>query len=349
MELAALIERYQDPLECRYGTRITANQEHALSAIGACRTARYGEMVLECADCHRQQHCFHACGHRSCPRCQNHDTTRWLDRQRSKLLPVHYFMVTFTLPFELRALAQQHPTSVYNALFACASSTLKDFAVNDKKLGASIGLTAVLHTHSRRLEYHPHLHIVVPGGCIDSRRRQWKKLRGKYLFNEFALAKVFRARMLEALRQLNLPLPESVPGKWVVDCANVGKGEPALKYLSRYLYRGVINERNIIADDSKQVTFRYTDSETGETQTRKLDGEAFVWLLLQHVLPKGFRRARDYGFLHGKATALLSLVQQILRVHIEPPLPTARPVMHCPHCNATLRIIAFIAPAWRAG
>ena len=349
MELAALIDRYQEAFRLRYGSRLSRAQANALGAIQACRTARYGEMVLECTSCQSQQRCFHACGHRSCPRCQNHDTTEWLDRQRQKLLPVDYFLVTFTLPQELRNVAIQHPKALYNALFVCASSTLKDFAINDKKLGAAIGLTAVLHTHCRRLDYHPHVHVVVPGGCIDTQRRQWKKLKGKYLFNEFALAKVFRARMLEALCRAGIVLAQAAPKKWVVDCTHVGKGEPALKYLSRYLYRGVVSEANIIADDGRQVSFRYTESKTGDNRTRTLDGETFVWLLLQHVLPKGFRRARDYGFLNGKATSLLRLVQQILRVLIAEPALTSRPAMRCSLCKADLRIIAFIAPAWRSG
>jgi len=157
-------------------------------------------MQLRCTSCDWQQVFFNSCGHRSCPRCQNHDTTRWLERQMQKLLPVEYFMVTFTLPYELRALARQHQATVYCAMFACAASTLKSFGANDTKLGADMGMTAVLHTHSRRLDYHPHIHLVVPGGCLNRRRRQWKKLHGHYLFNEFALAKVFRGRLLEALR-----------------------------------------------------------------------------------------------------------------------------------------------------
>ena len=170
----------------------------------------------------------------------------WLDRQQAKLLPVDYFMVTFTLPYELRFLAWDHQVLVYNLLFACASSTLKDFGVNPRYLGANIGMTAVLHTHNRRLEYHPHVHVVVPGGGVDKAKKQWKKKKSKYLFNEFALAKVFRARFLEALTSAGLGIPRSVPKKWVVNCTRAGTGLSALKYLARYLYRGVIGESNIV-------------------------------------------------------------------------------------------------------
>jgi len=349
MELASLIKQYQVPFYARHGATLLPVQKQLLNGIVHCRTERYGEMVLRCHDCSEQQRCFHSCGHRSCPRCQNHETTQWLVRQRQKLLPVEYFMVTFTLPYELRPLARQHPTTIYNALFNCATSTLKDFGINDKKLGASMGLTAVLHTHSRRLDYHPHIHVVVPGGCLNRQRRQWKKMKGKYLFNEFALAKVFRGRLLESLLSSGLSIPNKVPDKWVVDCRHVGKGEPALKYLSRYLYRGVLREKNIIANQNGKVTFQYVDAKSGKTQTRTLKGEDFLWLLLQHVLPKGFRRVRDYGFLHGNAKKMLMLIQWILHVVIERKETDSRPPFICPVCKGAMQIIAFIRPAWRSG
>jgi len=114
-----------------------------------------------------------------------------------------------------------------------------------------MGLTTVLHTHNRKLDYHPHIHVVVPGGGINQKRKQWKKLKGKYLFNAFALANVFRARFIDALNTNKLTIPKNVPHKWVVNVQNVGKGLPALQYLSRYLYRGVISEKNIIENKKR--------------------------------------------------------------------------------------------------
>jgi hypothetical protein len=258
-------------------------------------------------------------------------------------------MATFTLPYELRALARNHQKVIYNLLFACASSTLKDFGLNPKHLGADIGMTAVLHTHSRRLEYHPHLHVVVPGGGVDRARRQWKKTKGKYLFNEFALAKVFRARLLAGIKAAGLALPAELPKKWVVDCKHVGKGRPALEYLSRYLYRGVISEKNIVSSRDGEVTFRYTDSKTGKTLYRTLKGEEFLWLVLQHVLPKGLRRVRDYGFLHSNANKTLFLVQLILQVAIEAAAARPRPAFKCPQCKSAMEIVRYIRQAWLSG
>jgi len=290
-----------------------------------------------------------SCGHRSCPKCQNHEASQWIDRQQGKLLPVPYFMATFTLPYELRSLTWHHQKVVYSILFTCVSSTLKDFGLNPKNLGAEIGMTMVLHTNNRKLDFHPHIHVVVPGGGIDKRRRQWKKKKGKYLFNQDAMAKVLRARFLAALNEAGFSIPRNIPSEWVVDCNHVGKGLTALKYLSRYLYRGVISEKNIISNQDDEVTFRYIESKTGNTQYRTLKGEDFLHLIMLHVLPKGFRRVRDYGFLHSNAKKLLSLVQLVLQVFIKGIKQRPRPVFKCPCCKSPMVILGFRQTAWKPG
>ena len=349
MRLASILDQYHDLFQAKYGSRLLPGHLRAIEAISRCRTPQAGELFVQCLGCGHATWQPHSCGHRSCPQCQNHEASLWLDRQHAKLLPVDYFMATFTLPFELRLLAWYNQAIVYNLLFACVSSTLKDFGLNPKNLGANIGMTAILHTHNRRLDYHPHIHVVVPGGGVDKAKKQWKKKKDKFLFNEFALAKVFRARFLQALNNARLCLPNSVPRKWVVDCTHVGKGLSALKYLSRYLYRGVISEKNIVSNQNGQVTFKYIESKTGNTRYRTVKGEDFLWLVLQHVLPKGFRRVRDYGFLHANAKKLLSLVQMVLHVLIESCAPRTRPIIKCPKCQAPMRILAFSRPAWTPG
>jgi len=308
-----------------------------------------GELYVQCPECTHAEWRPLSCGHRSCPKCQNHEASQWIDRQQAKLLPVHYFMATFTLPFELRPLAWHHQREVFSILCLCIAGTLTDFGLNPKHLGAEIGMTMVLHTHSRRLDFHPHVHVVVPGGGVDKRRRQWKKIKGKYLFNEFALATVFRARFIEALADAGLSIPKNVPRKWVVDCDHAGKGISALKYLSRYLYRGVISEKNIVSNQNGRVTFKYIESRTGKTRYRTLNGEDFLQLILQHVLPKGFRRARDYGFLHGNAKKLLFLVQLILHVGMKGSEPRPRPAFKCPHCKASMVVLGVRYAAWNPG
>jgi len=348
MQLASILDQYYDALLAEYGSRLLPGHLRAIDAIRRCRTPDAGEMFVQCPQCGHAMWRPHSCGHRSCPQCQNHEASLWLDRQQAKLLPVEYFMATFTLPYELRFLAWENQKVVYDLLFSCASSSLKDFGLNPKHLGAKIGMTAVLHTHNRRLDFHPHVHVVVPGGGVDQTRTQWKKKKDKYLFNEFALAKVFRARFLEGLSKAGLSAPNSLPDKWVANCAHVGKGLPALKYLSRYLYKGVILESNIVSNQEGNVTFRYVKN-TGESCLRTLKGEDFLWLVLQHVLPKSYRRVRDYGFLHGNAKKLLSLVQVVLQLLIEACPHRPRPVFKCPICRAAMKIIAFRRPASAPG
>ena len=349
MDLVSIIDQHFDTFMRKYADKVLPGQLAAINAMRRCRTPDSGELHVHCSACEQAEWRPMSCGHRSCPKCQNHESSQWLDRQRAKLLPVEYFMVTFTLPYELRSLAWRFQSQVYALMFACAVSTLRDFGLNPKHLGADMGMTAVLHSHNRKLELHPHIHVIVPGGGIDKRRRQWKKLKGKYLSNEFALARVFRARFLAALNEAELTIPVGVPKKWVAHCKHVGTGLPALKYLSRYLYRGVIAEKSIISCHNGQVTFQYIDSETGQTKQLTLTAEDFLWRVLQHVLPRGFRRVRDYGFLHGNAKKMLALVQLILRVIIEIDLPRPRPVFNCPKCKAPMSIIGFRRPAWVSG
>ena len=351
MKLNTILREFEAALKAKYATRLLPSMFRAMTAILCCKTGAAGVFKLKCTDaeCEHQTLLPRSCGNRSCVQCQNHETSRWLDRQFAKLLPVDYFMVTFTLPYELRNLAWHHQTVVYNILFECAVSTLKDFGLNSDKLGADMGMTGVLHTHSRCLDYHPHIHFIVPGGGINWLRKQWKKLNGKYLFNARSLAKVFRARCLDAFNKARLDIPTGVPEKWIVNCKQVGHGKPALKYLSRYLYRGVISEKNIVSCENGKVTFKYIDSKTGNTQYRTLDGEDFCWLVLQHVLPKGFRRTRDFGFLHGNAKKKLQLIQLVLHVIVEITNPRPRPVFKCPCCQSPMNIIGFIPPNWQPG
>jgi hypothetical protein len=349
MKLASIVEHYYDAYIKKYGDTALPSHLKALNALRRCRKPDCGEFYAQCPDCYHGQWIPLSCGHRSCPNCQNHEASQWIDRQKNKLLPVHYFMVTFTVPYQLRTVTWFHQKKVYSILFQCVSSILKEFGLNPKHLGAEIGMTMVLHTNNRKLDYHPHIHAVIPGGGIDKRRRQWKKKKGKYLFNHTALAKAFRGRFLNALYAAGLSIPTQVPKEWIVDCAHVGKGITAIKYLSRYLYRGVISEMNIISDQNGQITFTYIESNSGEMRYRTCNGEDFLQLLMQHVLPKGFRRVRDYGFLHSNAKKLLLLVQLILHVCLGTIYKRSRTVIICPHCKSSMNIVGFRKAALEPG
>ena len=349
MEMAKLVNQYYKLYISKYGNTALPGHLKALNSILRCRTPESGELYIQCPNCDHSEWRPISCGNRHCPKCQNHNTSQWIDKQQKKLLPVSYFMATFTLPRELRRLAWFNQKVAYTLLFKCVASTLKDFGMNPKHLGAEIGMTMVLHTNTRSLDFHPHIHAVVPGGGIDRRHRYWRKLKGDYLFNGKALAKVFRARFLEALKEAGLVIPSKVPPQWVAHCVNVGKGIGALKYLSRYLYRGVISEKNIVSNQKGKVTFKYIESKTGETKFRTLPGEKFLQLIVQHVLPRGFRRVRDYGFLHSNAKKLLFLVQLILHVIVAELAPRPRPAFKCPVCKASMMIVVFCRNRRRPG
>lgn len=340
MELAKILLQYQEPFMRKYGNFLSNDQLKAFNAILACRTIESGEVAVSCPHCLHMELKPLSCGNRNCPKCQNHNTSQWINRQINKLLPVRYFMVTFTLPLQFRTLASRCQKRIYSLFFLCVAGVLNDFGLDPKHLGAEIGMTMVLHTNSRSLNYHPHIHVIVPGGGIIRSRKQWKKKKGKYLFKQQNLAQVFRARFLSELNKCGFPIPKA-PDKWVVDCRPVGKGVSAIKYLSKYLYKGVISEKNIIANKSGKVTFRYVDSETETIKYCTLPGEDFICLILQHVLPKGFRRVRDYGFLHANAKKLLSLVQLVLHVVIHEVPFRSRPAFKCPLCKSPMVLIGF--------
>jgi len=330
-----------------YGRQITPSIRQTIQAMLSCRAHTQIVSQWACSSCTHTADFPLSCGHRSCPQCQHNTTQDWLAKQQAKLLPVDYYMVTFTLPYELRAVAKSQPEQVYQAMFSVAASVLKDFAARSKTLSGEIGFTGVLHTHSRRRDYHPHIHFIIPGGAYNQDRNQWKKTKKQYLFNAFNLAKVWRARLLEHLtQQLNIKLPASLPNKWVVDCRHVGKGLPALQYLSRYLYRGVLPDKSIISDIDGQVSFDYLDSETQTNKVRTLPATEFLWLVLQHVLPKGLRRVRDYGLLRGNCSKLRQQIQLMLAVAgaafpMVPEIKRALATRCCPCCYQPMRFMGI--------
>ena len=349
-------------------------------------------MLAACTACGEQRSVPRSCGHRSCPHCQHHESEVWLDRQLKSLVPASYFMLTFTLPAELRGLAWTHQRVVYALLMQCAWETLNTFSHNDAKLGAGTTATAgavgVLHTHNRRLDFHPHVHMVMPAAALDVQRGLWRtKVRrtrrragkatastaptspttptssttatsgasnpagGGYLFNHKALAKVFRAKLLSAVEHAGLSLPAKLPATWVVDCRCVGDGQKALLYLSRYLYRGVIQERDILRCENGNVTFQYRDAKTAKMAQRTLCGADFLWLVLQHVLPKGLRRSRNFGFLHPNSASAIRLLQ-LLHLRAVPGASTApttpRQAWRCA-CGQPMHVVRRRMPALQPG
>lgn len=346
IRLATVIDTFEADFLAHYRDRLRPEHIRALAAMKHCRTQAAPKMQAQCSECAHQKLVPHSCGHRHCPHCQHHESQQWLERQMKKQVPAEYFLLTFTVPAEFRALAFAHQRVVYDLLMRSCWETVHTFSRNDKHLQGTPGAIAVLHTNTRRLDYHPHVHLVMPAAALDGERKRWRtrrrgKTRGGYLFNHKALAKVFRAKMLAGLEATGLTLPARYPEDWVVDCKSVGSGEPALIYLGRYLYRGVIRECDIVACHHGQVSFRYRNAKTGRLERRTVSGADFLWLVLQHVLPKGFRRARNFGFLHPNCKRLIALLQVLLKFAPGRTMAwvKARAPILCACCGAVMVIV----------
>jgi len=341
IRLASLIEQFGKAFIQQYSDRLLPSHLKAIERMKQCRSSYSPKMLVQCQACEHQEFIPHSCGHRNCPQCQHYESQQWIEKQLKKQLPVTYFMLTFTLPAEFRSLAWQHQRLIYGLLFDCVWQTVKRFTKQDKKLGGMPGATAVLHTHSRALDFHPHVHLLIPAASVDMKKREWRKKEEKYLFNHKALATMFRAKFLHALVQQGFTLPVCYPKKWVVNCRQMGGGKNALIYLGKYLYRGVISENNILSCHQGLVTFQYQDSETKKMKRRTVSGVHFLWLVFQHILPRGFRRARDYGFLHPNSHKLRLLLFYLLK--FDPlrwiPVKAPRPQKSCRCCGGDMVIV----------
>ena len=350
IRLAHVIDAFEADFRTQYQNRLRSDHERALTALKHCRTQVSPKMQVACTACDHRTLMPHSCGHRHCPHCQHHESQQWLERQTQRLVPADYFLITFTLPAEFRGLAAAHPRITYDLLIRCAWETVRVFSQNDRQLAGMPGAIAVLHTHTRRLDYHPHVHLVVPAAAVDAEHQRWrtKRRKGKgYLFSHKALAKVFRAKMLAAIEDAGVSLPARYPTDWVVDCTFVGNGASALIYLGRYLYRGVIREQDIVACRNGQVTFRYRHAKSGRMEQRTVSGADFLWLVLQHVLPKGFRRARNFGFLHPNRKRLIELLHLLLKFVPRPASEYVKeraPIV-CACCGAVMKIVRTRIPA----
>jgi hypothetical protein len=343
IRLAQVITTFEAAFLDQYADTLLPSQRQALEALKTCRSHLSPVMQAACNDCEDVRYVPHSCGHRSCPHCQAHESQQWLERQRQKQLPAGYFLLTFTLPAELRPLAFAHQRIVYDLLIKNAWDTVNTFSHNDKVLQGTPGAIAVLHTHSRRLDYHPHVHLVMPAAALDDKNRWRTKTR--YLFSHKALAKVFRAKVVSGVVAAGLTLPEDNPAQWVVDCKRTGTGESAVVYLGRYLYRGVIQEKDILSCANGHVTFRYQNAKTRKTEYRTVSGIAFLRLVLQHVLPKGFRRARHFGFLHANSKRLIQRLQLLFQ-WTPRPVTLSRPALRCPACGGVMHIVRTRIPSY---
>jgi hypothetical protein len=344
--LADVARRHGPAYLKRYGDRVLPSHARALHAITHCRTPSLGAHLGLCARCAHRHVLYHSCRHRACPRCGSEQTDNWLAQQRDLLLPVAYFHVTFTLPSELRRLVRSHQRLLLGVLFRAAYQALSEMCADDRYLGGQIGALAVLHTWTRALIYHPHVHMLVPAGALlDDGSWQPARKRGQklYLVPERALARLFAGKFLAMARRAlpeDVALPSIEQGtNWVVAIRRVEPGPDAvLNYLGRYVHRTALDDRALVAMDEHSVSFRYRDSRTRQSKLMHLSAHEFLRRFLQHVLPKGFHRVRSYGLLHADHRITLRRLQLLLGT---PPVvdDDVVPRLRCPRCRGPLILI----------
>jgi len=292
-----------------------------MRAIEHCRTEDLGGPVYRCDACGESRYSYHACRNRHCPKCQHEQTEAWLTLQQELLLPTPYFLLTFTLPSELRELAFRHQKLIYTLLFRTCSQAAQKLARDPRFIGGQIGMVGVLHTWTRNLFYHPHVHYLVPGAGLATDGRTWLKAHHNFFLPVKALSKLFRAVFRQALQKTSLidQIPSQVWSKdWVVHCKPVGNGQAALKYLAPYIHRVALSNRRLIrcldTGDmaSSQVTFSYRTSDDGQLKRCTLSAEKFIQRFLQHILPHHFVKVRYFGFLAATQRAKLIALQKQL-------------------------------------
>ena len=299
VELAHIFQAYGPAYRAKYGQQMLPSHHQAMVAIEQCRTERLGGQVYYCDHCQQSQYSYHSCRNRHCPKCQHQAGEQWLARQQAFRLPVPHFMVTFTLPEPLRAVARRNQKVIYQLLFRTSAAALQELAHDPRFIGGQIGMLGVLHTWGRNLSYHPHVHYLVPGGGLTPDGLTWLPARHNILVSVKPLSILFRAKFRDALKKINLF--DLVPAQtwrqsWVVHSKPVGTGHSALKYLAPYVFRVAFSNRRILKVENEQVTFYYQETATAKTKYCTVPAEEFIHRFLQHVLPRGFVKVRYFGF-----------------------------------------------------
>ena len=356
---------------------VSLEQMKVMSAIERCRTAALGGHVARCENeaCGHTLIAYNSCRNRHCPKCQGAAARKWLAEREAELLSAGYFHVVYTLPAELRDLAYHNKRVIYDLLIKAAADTTLTIAADPKRLGARIGITAVLHTWGSAITHHPHVHMIVPGGGLSDDGNRWISSRSNFLVHVKVLARLFRGKFLAmltkahgqgrlkffnthagladkpAFKRFLVPLRRI---KWVVYCKDPFAGpKQVLRYLSRYTHRVAISNRRLVLADHNGVAFRWKDyriNGPGRWKTMRLTAHEFIRRFLIHVLPKGFHRIRHYGlFANGTRAADIARARELLAMPppvsepqkpkvAEPGEPRAHPCP-CPCCGGRMLII----------
>jgi hypothetical protein len=382
-ELADVFRTHQSEFLDRWNRALSREQRKALNDIRDCRTAALGGHLHECDRCGHRVILYNSCRNRHCPKCQATARAQWLARRESELLPVPYFHVVFTLPQQIARLALQNAKQIYTILFRAAASTLLETAADPRLLGASIGFLAVLHTWGQNLHLHPHLHCVVPGGGISPDGSRWIECRKSSFFLPVRLlSRRFRNKFFQQLRRAfrrgtlrftgelqSLASPavfealckQAAAIDWVVHVKPpFGGPQRVLKYLARYTHRVALSNSRLRSLENGRVTFDWKDyAHRGRRRVMSLDAVEFIRRFLLHVLPSGFVRIRQFGFLANRlrqqklerCRTLLAALQPTSSGAAPSAAPQTEdpPWQHCPACKlGRLLLLELLPPAGNA-
>lgn len=333
---------------------LSAAQRRALWAITHCRTPTLGGRAFGCQSCGHVHFAYHSCNHKACPQCGAQATARWIERELRKLVNAPYFLVTFTLPAQLRGCFRgPWAKQAYDLFFAAVASSLGQKLATDKGLRAhSSGFTAVLHTWTQRLDFHPHIHCLVPGAGLGTHGQCVRVKNDHFLVFLPHLQSAFRQHLYRLFQQHGWSVDPDVWRKdWGVHIQPAGSGAAALKYLGRYVARTAITDSRLLALTDTSVTFRWKDRDRNRNETLTLPGVQFVQRYLNHVLPIGLRSVRYFGFCHPTAKA------KRLRVQLHSgrvvdlgstlvPHPTSVLCPACPRCGQPTRHLFSLSAAY---
>ena len=357
-ELADVFRLHGPAYLAKYHRKLLPSHRRVLQDVQFCRTEALDGHVYKCPLCQQKRYAYHSCKNRHCPKCQNDLADQWLTQKQALLLPVTYFMATFTVPQELRTLVRRHQKQLYNLLFRASSAALRKLAKDPKYLGGSPGMIGVLQTWARDLSYHPHIHTIITGGALAP-NGTWREAKGDYLMPAKAVGKIYRAKFRDGLKALGLyhQIPKSLwKQNWVVDIKAVGTGQEALKYLTPYVFRVALSNKNILNVTDKEVTFQYRRRDSRAMQPLTLSAESFMHRFLQHVLPKGFQKVRSFGIYHPKQRDKLKVVKEQLQPSVSTAnvevsntetSPTKRPLrFYCPCCKVEMVRMGKIHSNW---
>jgi len=348
-----IFREYGDEYIEQFPGNIPFEHLKVISAIQRCKTRFSGVNTHQCNNCGKVHTIYRSCGNRNCPVCQHHRNMQWLDKRLKEQLPGPYFMVTFTIPKQIRDYMRSSQGEAYNAFFRASSETLKALITNPKYVGGDIpGFFGVLHTWGRQLQYHPHIHYIVPAGALCKETGEWKKAQKGFLVPVHALSRVFRAKFHDEMKKLNQNQfidPDAWKQKWNVNAQSIpGGSKGAIKYLAPYVFRIGISNSRIVSVKNRKVTFKYKKQKSEKWRTVTVDVFEFMRRFLQHVLPTGFMKVRYYGFMGAgcniSTEEIAAKIEKAYDFEVKTPeytAPPELPPMKCEKCGGELVLVSI--------